>query len=275
MSDRENQSSLTERSYWDEVWASTTMPRLVDPSDRSLGNHGNLVLHDFFSAVLRDAAPAGGRLIEIGCAQSKWLPYFAKVHGMAVTGMDYSELGCARARALVHSAGCEGEIVKADMFNPPDELRSRFDVVLSMGLIEHFPDTASAVRACAELAKPGGIVVTLVPNMGGAIGIGQRWLDRDVYRKHVVLGREALRGAHERCDLTILRSEYVSSPNFGVINHSNLKPALLNKAIRGLLLAVTAGFWTAERAGISIPAAAFLSPYVACVAAKSAPATAR
>ncbi len=269
MNKRDQQSSLTEPSYWEKNWQSVEAPRLVDLSDRSLRNHANIAFHNYFSEVLRDASLQSGALVEIGCAPSKWLPYFAKIHGLAVTGLDYSEIGCARARALLQQAQCEGDIVQADMFNPPDDLRSRFDVVLSIGVVEHFPDTAGAIRACAALARPGGIVITLIPNMTGIVGLGQRWLDRRVYDKHVPLDREALQAAHEQCGLSILRSEYLLSGNFAVINHPNLKPKIINRLVRGLLVAATGGVWALERLGFTIPATAFLSPYIVCVGSKA------
>lgn len=239
MNKRDQQSSLTEPSYWEKNWQSVEAPRLVDLSDRSLRNHANIAFHNYFSEVLRDASLQSGALVEIGCAQPKWLPYFAKIHGLAVTGLDYSEIGCARARALLQQAQCEGDIVQADMFNPPDDLRSRFDVVL------------------------------LIPNMTGIVGLGQRWLDRRVYDKHVPLDREALQAAHEQCGLSILRSEYLLSGNFAVINHPNLKPKIINRLVCGLLVAATGGVWALERLGFTIPATAFLSPYIVCVGSKA------
>lgn len=268
MNNQDRQSSLTERSYWDGTWQSVELPKLVDLSDRSLRNHANMVFHNYFTEVLRTAPVQNGALVEIGCAQSKWLPYFAQVHALAVAGLDYSELGCARARELLRGARCQGEIIQADMFNPPEPMKARFDVVLSMGLVEHFPDTAGAIRACAALAKPGGLIVTLIPNMVGILGLGQRWLDRIVYDKHVPLDSEALRAAHEKCGLSILRSGYLMSANFAVINHPNLKPRVINKLVRGFLVGATAGVWALERVGIRISATRFLSPYVECVARK-------
>lgn len=264
----EDQSSLTERVYWERTWQSVKLPRLVDLSDRSLANHGNIAIHNFFSDILRTLSLRGGSLIEVGCAQSKWLPYFAAVHGLAVTGLDYSDFGCARARALLQQARCRGEVIQADVFNPPDELRSRFDVVLSMGLVEHFADTASAISACAALARPGGTVITTIPNMRGIVGFGQRWLDRNVYNKHVPLDREALRAAHEKCGLSIMRSEYLLAANFLVINHTGLKSRLLTGVVRGVLVAATGGVWALESMGAPLPATRIFSPYVACVASK-------
>jgi hypothetical protein len=154
------------------------------------------------------------------------------------------------------------------MFDPPSDLLARFDVVLSMGLAEHFTDTAAAIRAFAALAKPGGIVITTIPNMTGIVGLGQRLLDSGVYEKHVPLDAAALKTAHEKCGLSILRSEYLLSANFAVINHPNLRPAMVRKMARGLLVAGTGGVWALERMGVPIPRGQFLSPYVACVARK-------
>lgn len=259
---------LTDRSYWDETWESVVVPAPIDVSDRSLRNHATLEFHRFFSGVLNDKSPAAESLIEIGCAQSKWLPYFAKVHGLKVAGVDFSELGCVRARDLLARAGCDGEVLQADMFEPPETMRGRFDVVLSMGLVEHFPDTASAVRACAGFARPGGLVLTTIPNMTGLTGLGQRWLDRGVYEKHVPLNREALAAAHRDAGLTVLRSNYLMSANLAVINHPNLKPRILDRLVRASLVSATGLIWALERGGLRIPPAQWLSPYVACVARK-------
>lgn len=270
MSNIDQSPSLTERSYWDRTWESVQLPKLVDLDDRSVRNHATLAFHGFFADALRGAFPNGGTLVEIGCAQSKWLPYFARTYGLNVTGVDYSELGCLRARELLKAANCGGEIVQADMFSPPERLKAHFDVVLSMGLVEHFPDTAAAIAACASFAKPGGLILTLVPNMAGAVGLGQRWLDRAIYSKHVPLDETALRAAHERNGLAIVCSGYLMSANFAVINHPNIKPRIVNSLVRTFLLSATAAIWAVERLSISLPPTRLFSPYVVCIARKAA-----
>jgi 2-polyprenyl-3-methyl-5-hydroxy-6-metoxy-1,4-benzoquinol methylase len=269
MSNNDQRVSLTERGYWDRTWESVQLPKLVDLSDQRVRNRATLAFHEFFADVLGGASLNCRALVEIGCAQSKWLPYFAQVYGLNVTGVDYSELGCLRARELLKTANCEGEIVRADMFSPPERLKAYFDVVISMGLVEHFPDTAAAVAACAAFAKPGGLIVTLVPNMAGAVGLGQRWLDRAIYDKHVPLDETALRAAHERSGLSVLRSGYLMSANFAVINHSNIKPRIVNRLVRAFLLGATGAIWAVERLSLRLPPTRLFSPYVVCVAQKA------
>jgi 2-polyprenyl-3-methyl-5-hydroxy-6-metoxy-1,4-benzoquinol methylase len=270
MSNKDKNASLTERGYWDRTWESVQLPKLVDLSDRSVRNHATLAFHEFFADILGGAFLNCRTLVEIGCAQSKWLPYFAQVHGLNVAGVDYSELGCIRARELLKMANCEGEIVQADMFSPPERLKAHFDIVVSMGLVEHFPDTAAAIAACAAFAKYGGLIVTLVPNLAGAIGLAQRWLDRAIYDYHVPLSETALRIAHERNGLSILRSGYLMSANFAVINHPNIKSPIINKLVRAFLVGATGAIWTVERLSLGLPPTRLFSPYVVCVARKAA-----
>ena len=90
MTSQDRRPPLTDRSYWEELWQAADNAKLFDPADRSIRNRGNVAMHDFFSEILRAADPPAQSLVEIGCAQSKWLPYFAKVHNLSVAGLDYS-----------------------------------------------------------------------------------------------------------------------------------------------------------------------------------------
>ena len=269
MSDQSKMRALTEPTYWEQIWAASDLPRPFDPSDGSVRNSANMAFHRLFSEVLRAEPCEEGSLVELGCSQSKWLPYFRKEHKLLVAGIDYSPLGCARARLMLRREQCEGEIVEADIFNPPNNLRMRFDVVLSIGLVEHFTDTAAAVAACATFARPGGLVITIIPNLSGAIGAVQRNLDRGIYDKHSPLTREGLQEGHEKCGLSILRSEYMTPANFAIVNHPALRPPILSKLIRGVLVTITAAAWATDRFVVSLPVNQLLSSYVVCVARKS------
>src|ERR1035437_1467914 len=207
----------TDEQYWERTWIHSDLPLPVDLNDHSLRNHATLTLHAFFEQAMAPISGRGGSLIELGCAHSKWLPYFARRFGLQVTGLDYVECGCETSRDMLHAAGVSGAIVHGDVFNPPHDLIGRFDVVYSAGLVEHFESTASAIFACAAFAKPGGLIVTIVPNLTGLIGLLQRVLDRQVYDKHIVLGPDQLRVAHEAAGLTVMDCRYLLSANFAVM----------------------------------------------------------
>lgn len=258
------QASLAEADYWGANWArERALPSPVDPTDGSLVNSVDRAWHDFFRATLADVPP-GSRLLEIGAARSRWLPYFAQHFGLQVTGLDYSEAGCDQARAILARSGRRGDVVCADLFAPPPHLLGRFDIVVSFGVVEHFPDTCGAIVAGARLLAAGGRMITTVPNMRGSIGSLQRLLDPKVYGIHVPLRPRDLKVAHDRAGLTVDRCGYVMPANWRVVVvHPGRRG---RRAIRCLLGAATKLIWAADRAGVTIPTNRMTSPYLACVA---------
>ncbi len=165
----------------------------------------------------------GATLLEIGCACSSWLPYFAKEYGFEVSGIDYSEIGCEQERQILYRAGVQGSIICADLFHPPDNLIEVFDVVLSMGVAEHFEDTSRYIQAVMRYMKKGGIVITIIPNMTGIIGWAQKTANRRVYDIHVPLTTEDLKRAHYDSGINVLTCDYLIPLNFGMCNLSGVK----------------------------------------------------
>jgi 2-polyprenyl-3-methyl-5-hydroxy-6-metoxy-1,4-benzoquinol methylase len=268
MSNGGQSGALTDLEYWKASWNRSNVPRPVDLRDGSLRNRATLALHAYFSSILAPGLKSDCSLIELGCAYSKWLPYFARHWGFRITGLDYLAPGCEISRRMLREAGVSGEVVDGDIFNPPPELLDRFDVVCSMGLVEHFEDTSAAVAACAAFAKPGGLVITIVPNLTGMIGHLQRALDRQVYEKHVALGPEQLRAAHETAGLSVVGCGYLLSTNLAIVN-PGLRPRALNKIVRGGLIAATLLVWLMERVRPA-PPSRLMSAYVTCAARRSA-----
>lgn len=152
--------------YWDDVWAAADAADM-NPATPGFRNRVDRSFDAMFRAILPERP---FELIEVGCAHSPWLAHFAREHGARVCGLDYSERGCEIERAMLRDAGVDGEVVCGDLFEPPMSLRARFDVVVSFGVMEHFDDTTAAARALAAYLTPGGVVVTVIPNMTGAIG---------------------------------------------------------------------------------------------------------
>src|SRR5881394_4082416 len=161
-------------TYWDGVWRNAEIIAPADPGITGRNNYVERRFAEFFRHALGDGK--GKKLLEVGAANSAWLPYFAIHQGFNVAGLDYSDGGCAQARAVLQRAGVAGTITCADMFDPPEALVGAFDSVVSFGVVEHFERVEDAVRAVATFCSPGGIVATVVPNMTGLIGALQRRL---------------------------------------------------------------------------------------------------
>src|SRR4051794_41777320 len=120
-----------DNAYWDAAWSARVPEGVVDPRDRRLDNEVNRRFEAWFHRVL---AGVSGQLIEVGCAGSAWLPYFAREHGFHVTGLDYSPRGCEQAEAVLATAGGAGGGGGARLFAGPARPGRPLRVGVSVGV---------------------------------------------------------------------------------------------------------------------------------------------
>ena len=101
---------------------------------------------------------AGKDVLDVGCGGGILAESMAAA-GARVTGIDLSEkaLGVAKLHRLESGLTVDYRLIAAEAF--AQEAAGRFDVVTCMELLEHVPDPASIVAACATLAKPGGSAI--------------------------------------------------------------------------------------------------------------------
>ncbi len=100
----------------------------------------------------------GRRVVDIGCGGGILSESLA-AQGASVVGIDLGEkaLGVAKLHQLESRSSVAYRLVAAEAFAA--ESPATFDIVTCMELLEHVPDPASIIAACAALAKPGGLVV--------------------------------------------------------------------------------------------------------------------
>ena len=81
------------------------------------------------------------------------------VRGARVLGIDLGEkaLGVARLHKLESGVDVTYRLVSAEALAA--EAHDSFDVVTCMEMLEHVPDPALVITACAKLVKPGGAVI--------------------------------------------------------------------------------------------------------------------
>lgn len=100
---------------------------------------------------------AGKRVIDIGCGGGILAESIAK-KGATVTGIDLSEkaLKVADLHSLESGVNVRYELIAAEAIAAREP--GQYDVVTCMEMLEHVPDPAAVVQACATLVKPGGHV---------------------------------------------------------------------------------------------------------------------
>ena len=107
---------------------------------------------------IRALAPLEGRdALDVGCGGGILAEAMAR-SGARVTGIDLSDKPLKVAELHLHESGLAVQYEKISAEDKASTHASQFDVVTCMELLEHVPDPASTVAACAQLAKPGGRV---------------------------------------------------------------------------------------------------------------------
>lgn len=105
----------------------------------------------------RHAGLAGKRVLDVGCGGGLLSEGMA-ARGASVTGIDLSEkpLGVARLHLLESGQQVDYRLISVEAL--ADELPGQFDLVTCLEMLEHVPNPASVIAACARLVKPGGQV---------------------------------------------------------------------------------------------------------------------
>lgn len=101
---------------------------------------------------------AGKRVLDVGCGGGILSDSMAR-KGAEVLGIDLA--GKALKVAQLHALEAGTQYVTYREVSAEalaQEQPGSFDVVTCMEMLEHVPDPASVVRACAEMVKPGGWV---------------------------------------------------------------------------------------------------------------------
>jgi len=100
---------------------------------------------------------AGKRVLDVGCGGGLLAEGMAAL-GAEVMGIDLAEkpLAVAQLHLLESGRRVDYRLIAAEALAA--EMPASFDVVTCMEMLEHVPDPASTVRACAALVKPGGQV---------------------------------------------------------------------------------------------------------------------
>lgn len=116
------------------------------------------------------------------------------------------------ARSFEAAFGERGHFVLGDViaFAREPGRRGTFDLVYSVGLIEHFPDKTDIVGAHVALTKPGGVVLFYVPRDSpanrGLVNLAAEW---ENFGHRELLAPEELRDAAAHPELDVVRVEPV------------------------------------------------------------------
>jgi 2-polyprenyl-3-methyl-5-hydroxy-6-metoxy-1,4-benzoquinol methylase len=116
--------------------------------------HPNIEL---FERILSEV-PAGASVADVGCGRGDFLRFaYARRPDLKLTGIDLSDNSDEPGIRFI-----QGDILELN-------IAERFDVVVSLAVIEHVAEVGSFVRRMQQLAKPSGMVVVMTLNDGSLL----------------------------------------------------------------------------------------------------------
>lgn len=207
---------LTDREFWLKYWESHR-------------NEVNVVVadHNLFSPVFNRVFQNNKiqSTCELGGFPGTFSIYLKKKYGVSGTLVDYVIHPDILTEVLHTNGLCSTDlnVIEADIFNYNPE--SQFDLVFSVGLIEHFDDTEKIISLHIPYLSDTGKLVIFLPNFRGLNGWFQRRFDRDNYDKHNInsMHPEMLKTVCEKLGLKNVTASWYA--RFGLwLERENEKP---------------------------------------------------
>jgi 2-polyprenyl-6-hydroxyphenyl methylase/3-demethylubiquinone-9 3-methyltransferase len=116
-------------------------------------------LHDLnpvrLGYIAERAVLAGARVVDVGCGGGLLSEAMARA-GADVVGIDLAPAVLEVARLHLLESGLVVDYRETGAEALAQTMGGRFDVVTCLEMLEHVPDPASVIRACADLLRPGG-----------------------------------------------------------------------------------------------------------------------
>jgi 2-polyprenyl-6-hydroxyphenyl methylase / 3-demethylubiquinone-9 3-methyltransferase len=155
-------------------------------------------------------ALAGLRMLDIGCGGGILSEPLARL-GAAVVGADPSQTNIEAAKLHASEAGVVVDYRATTAEALADE-GERFDVVLAMEVVEHVADLGLFISRCAEMVRPGGLMITATLNRTlksfalAIVGAEYvlRWLPRGTHHWEKFVTPNELEAALERRGLRVI-----------------------------------------------------------------------
>jgi 2-polyprenyl-3-methyl-5-hydroxy-6-metoxy-1,4-benzoquinol methylase len=213
-------TDLTKREEWARFYRAKT--RFSGVNQWVNRNLIERELYDEMASVLDDSDSHS--LIEMGCANSDWLPYFASKYNYPVAGIDYLQSGCRLAERKLEAEGHGGARIFCGDFRQLHDTAGRgYDVLVSFGVIEHFDEPGALLGEFAGYLRNGGLMITVCPNTAGHAMRLQKNIDRAVYDGHLRFDLDALVRYHEEGGMSVERARYIGFMSLNNLDFSGYK----------------------------------------------------
>lgn len=217
---------LTDRDFWLHYWETQTGIDQPIPD--------KLLLYPGFDKVVADN-PNIKTAIELGGFPGTYSVYLKQQYGLDTALLDYVVHEGVMEKFLKANKLNAGDIktYEADLFN--HNITDQYDLVYSVGLIEHFKNTKEILEKHLDFLAPGGVLFIFVPNFLGVNGWIQKNFDRPLYDIHYLdcMYPENLKKVAGELGLVDIEADYYGG--FSVwLEDKEKKSALLKAGVKSI-----------------------------------------
>ncbi|MBC8096196.1 MAG: class I SAM-dependent methyltransferase [Akkermansiaceae bacterium] len=162
-------ATYTTKQHWD-AYFSEYQPKKV----------GSVFFAEIFEKYLRpDPSKA---VLEVGCAGGEYLCYVHQRFGFQAFGVDYSDEIKKTTELFAYNQVAPPALFHEDFFTwQPGR---KFDVVYSIGFIEHFEDPRLLIQRHVDLLETGGKLIITLPHFAHLQYLFHWLIDRENLAKH-------------------------------------------------------------------------------------------
>lgn len=142
---------------WDKKWEVLDMDKFREKAFESdpWTIHHRKIIEKYAQKIEKD-----GVFLEAGCGMGHWCFYVSQKYGIKTVGADIAEETIAKLQKM------ETDLSKflIDDLNDSKLESNSFDMLISLGVVEHFKDSNQMMRNLNRILKPDGVAIITVPN---------------------------------------------------------------------------------------------------------------
>ena len=153
--------------YWDDVWIQKDISKKLKNINKKESIYFTLagIINSYIKNYIKKDRMY--RILEVGCGGSSIFPILQKhFNNLKICGIDSSLPGCKFIFENNDPSSDSFDVICGDALQSPIRPES-FDIVYSIGLVEHFENQYEIIKSHVDMLKKNGLVVIVVPNLVG------------------------------------------------------------------------------------------------------------
>jgi 2-polyprenyl-3-methyl-5-hydroxy-6-metoxy-1,4-benzoquinol methylase len=193
---------VTSKKYWDKYWGEGK-PKFPNYNrSRGIWYSLDMLLSEHIQKTRQRLGKSKLKIMDCGCGEGLFLKFlYEGFDDIELWGIDYSD-AIEKARFMAEELHYSFNLRLCDLRDRWDEdLVEEFDIVISLGLIEHFQDPQEILSQLAIPLVKGGSLISIIPNFNGAYNFLWKLYDKENYSYHVPIRNEALLEIHKNIEL--------------------------------------------------------------------------